>query len=248
MLKEERQKSIMREINLHNKVLSVDLSILLDVSEDTVRRDLKELVDSGKIIKVHGGAISKSLVSNFINDTDIYSHEAKKEIAQKAVSLLKNDMIVLCEGGTTLQEFAKAIPQNIRLTIFTVSPQVAIMLARHSNVEVITIGGKLNKNANVHVGASTINEIATIKADLCIMGVNALNEEGLTDIDLEVVQVNRAMIHHSKKVALLTISEKLNIAKRFTICGLDKINYVVTELSPKHAMLQPYKKKSIQLL
>ncbi len=59
MLKEERHRIIMKEINLHNKVLSVDLSTLLNVSEDTIRRDLKELSDENRVIKVHGGAISK---------------------------------------------------------------------------------------------------------------------------------------------------------------------------------------------
>ncbi len=246
MLREERHKIIMKEINLHNKVLSVDLSILLNVSEDTVRRDLKELVNSGKVIKVHGGAISKSLVSSFMQDTDIYAHDAKKIIAQKTIKLLKNNMVVLCEGGTTLQEFAKVVPNNIHLTIFTVSPQVAIMLANHSNVDVITIGGRLNKNANVHVGASVINEVASIKADLCIMGVNAFSTEGLTDIDWEVVQVSKAMINNSKKTALLTISEKLNITKRYKICNPDKINLLITELPFDDKLLLPFKQKGIR--
>lgn len=92
MLKEERHKVIMKEINLHNKVLSVDLGILLNVSEDTIRRDLKELSDQDRIIKVHGGAISKSLVRPFVSNNNIYAHEEKKIIASKAVTLLQNNM------------------------------------------------------------------------------------------------------------------------------------------------------------
>ena len=80
MLKEERQKMIIKEINLHNKVLSTDLSLLLKVSDDTIRRDLKELVDSGKILKVHGGAVSPSFVSTFTTQTDVYAAEEKKRI------------------------------------------------------------------------------------------------------------------------------------------------------------------------
>ena len=95
MLKEERHKLIMREINLHNKVLSNDLSTLLNVSIDTVRRDLKELVESGKILKVHSGAISKSLVSPFMGKTDVYAQEAKQQIAAKTFKLLRNDMVIL---------------------------------------------------------------------------------------------------------------------------------------------------------
>src|SRR5690606_41845403 len=91
MLKEERLKIILREINLHNKVLSTDLSELLQVSEDTVRRDLKELTEAGLITKVHGGAISNSLVTPFQQQETVYGSEAKKVIAEKAISLLKKD-------------------------------------------------------------------------------------------------------------------------------------------------------------
>ena len=83
MLKEERHKIILREINLHNKVLSIDLSQILNVSDDTVRRDLKDLVDAGKILKVHGGAISKSFVSSFSTHDNIYAQDKKQEIATR---------------------------------------------------------------------------------------------------------------------------------------------------------------------
>src|SRR5690606_13261597 len=110
MLKEERLKIILREINLHNKVLSTDLSELLQVSEDTVRRDLKELTEGGLITKVHGGAISNSLVTPFQQQETVYGSEAKKLIAEKAISLLKKDQVILIEGGTTIQVFAKVTP------------------------------------------------------------------------------------------------------------------------------------------
>src|SRR5690606_17503363 len=175
MLKEERQRLIMREINLHNKVLSVDLSILLNVSEDTVRRDLKELVDSGQILKVHGGAISKSLATPLVtNDSHVYALSAKQAIAAKSLSLLKNNMVILTEGGTTILELAKMIPPSLKATFFTISTQTAITLSEHSNLEVITIGGKLHTSAYLHTGASVINDISEIKVDLCLLGANGL--------------------------------------------------------------------------
>ncbi len=97
-------------------------------------------------------------------------------------------------------EFAKMIPDTLKVTFFTISPQVAITLSEHSNLDVITIGGKLNKNANLHIGASVINELADLKVDLCLLGANAFSsEEGLTDMDWEIVQVKKAIIRASKK-------------------------------------------------
>lgn len=148
MLKEERLKFIMKQINLHNKVLSVDLSVLLDVSEDTIRRDLKELSDSGHIIRVHGGAVSNSLVRPFITDTNVYALYEKREIASKAVKLIENNMTLLFEGGTTIFELTKIIPKKLTLTIFTISPQIAVSLSDYDNIRVFTIGGQLWKNHN----------------------------------------------------------------------------------------------------
>jgi len=232
MLKEERFQIIMKQINLHNKVLSVDLSLLLSVSEDTIRRDLKELADSGHIVRVHGGAISNSLIRPFIADANVYSIEEKRIIASKAVKLIENNMTLLFEGGTTLFELSKIIPDNLTLTIFTISPQIATTLSDHPNISVYTIGGHLKRDHNIHVGSRTINELHQMRFDLCFMGVNAVSvERGMTDIDLEVGEVNRAMFQVSERNALLTISEKLNFSKRYQVSDLSDINYLITELN-----------------
>ena len=81
MLKEERQAYIIHQINIHNKVLSSDLSAQLNVSEDTIRRDLNELAESGKVLKVYGGALSRSFQYPF-QEGNVYAKEAKKEIVR----------------------------------------------------------------------------------------------------------------------------------------------------------------------
>lgn len=249
MRKEERHKLIMREINLHNKVLSADLSALLNISDDTVRRDLKELAETGKLLKVHGGAASKSFVSPFNTQNEVYALTEKKKIAEKTLKLIKNEMVILTEGGTTILELAKMIPENLRVIFFTISPQVAITLSDHINLEVITIGGKLNKNANLHVGASVINQLVDIKVDLCLLGANAFSsEDGLTDMDWDIVQVKKALIRSSKKTAVLSISEKLNSTQRIRICDPNHINYLITELPPDNPLLANYRNDNLVLI
>src|SRR5690606_8621508 len=152
MLKEERQAYIIRQINLHNKVLSSDLSVQLNVSEDTVRRDLNELAESGQILKVHGGALSKSFHYPF-SQSEVYAKESKKEIARKVIDLLKDGMSVLVGGGTTMIEVARMIPDTLRCTFFTVSPLVALELAERPNINVILLGGQLSKNSHIMIGA-----------------------------------------------------------------------------------------------
>ena len=120
MLKEERQAYIIHQINLHNKVLSTDLSIQLNVSEDTIRRDLNELAENGKVIKVYGGALSKSFQFPF-QEGNVYAKEAKKEIASKALSLIQSGMTILIGGGTTMIELARLIPADLQCTFFTIN-------------------------------------------------------------------------------------------------------------------------------
>ncbi|MCA0397788.1 MAG: DeoR/GlpR family DNA-binding transcription regulator [Bacteroidetes bacterium] len=249
MRKEDRHKAIIKEINLHNKVLCIDLAAMLKVSDDTIRRDIQELADAGKVLKVHGGAVGLSFVAPFNLDYEVYAQQAKQQIAEKAIRLLKNDSVILTEGGTTILELAKMMPQHLKATVFTVSPQVAITLSSYSNLDVFTIGGRLQKNANLHVGSFTINQLADIKADICLLGANAFSlEEGLTDLDWEVVQVNKALIRASRKVAVLAISEKLNTIQAIRICPVDTIDYLITELDENHDLLADYRSSHLKLL
>ncbi len=241
MLKEERHKIILKEIDLHNKVLSTDLKEKLDVSEDTIRRDLNELSDLGLILKVHGGAMSKTFHSPFNNQNKVYALQEKQSIADKAISLFKNDMLILMEGGTTIMEIAKKIPPDLKATFFTVSPHTALVLAEHENIEVITIGGKLLKNSNIHTGAHVINELNDIRIDLCVIGTNGISiPDGLTDSDWEIVHVIKAMIGNAKKTAVVSIAEKFGTAQKIKICDLSAVDYLITELPPDSPTLSAY--------
>ncbi|WP_407427285.1 DeoR/GlpR family DNA-binding transcription regulator [Arcticibacter sp.] len=247
MLKEERQAYIIKQINLHNKVLSSDLSVQLAVSEDTIRRDLNELAESGKILKVYGGALSKSFHYPF-QQNEVYAKDAKKIIVQKTMNLLQNGMVLLAGGGTTMIEWARSVPDNIECTVFTVSPLVGLELTERAGVEVILIGGQLSKNSHINTGALTINLLADIKVDLCIMGTNGLSyDAGVTESDWEVVQVKKAMLKSAQKTAIISIGEKLESVQKMKICGLNAVNYLITDLDPKDPQLTRYA-EAVQVL
>ncbi|WP_316830245.1 DeoR/GlpR family DNA-binding transcription regulator [Pedobacter aquatilis] len=248
MLKKERHDFIMRQINLHNRVLTSDLVQLLNVSEDTIRRDLQELVDLGLLFKVHGGALSKSYHSSF-DDSTVYARDSKIIIAKKATTLIKDGMVVLTGGGTTILEFVKQLPETLAATFFTISPLVAVELAKYSNIEVILIGGLFSKNSQITYGGHVINQLAEIKVDLCLMGTSAIHhEEGLTDTDWEINQLKKAMLAASKKSAVLCISEKIGISLRLKVCPIESISYLVTELNKDDEALESYRVKHTHIL
>jgi DeoR/GlpR family transcriptional regulator of sugar metabolism len=249
MLKQERQAYILHQVNLHNQVLSAGLSLDLNVSEDTVRRDLQELADNGKIIKVHGGALSLSFNDFHYPATHVYAHPQKKLIARKAAALIKNDMFILTTGGTTNIELARNLPQNLKATFISGSLPVALEYTHHPNIEVIMIGDKVSKNSKITVGGEAILKIRQIKTDICFLGVNAIDaEHGITDNDWEVVQVKKAMIESAQRVICLTISEKINSCQPFQVCSVQEIDTLITELHPDDPLLEPYRKKGIEII
>jgi DeoR/GlpR family transcriptional regulator of sugar metabolism len=249
MLKRERQAYILHQVNLHNKVLSTDLSQQMKVSDDTIRRDLLELAHDGKVIKVHGGALSLSFHASPGITEDIYSYDKKKIIAQKAIDLVKNGMFVLTSGGTTVLEMARSLPPGLHATFISCSIPAVLEYAAHPHIEIIMIGDKVSKASKFTAGHDAIMKIRQIKADLCILGINALDiEHGISDNDWDVVQVKKAMVEASKKLVCLTISEKINTAQPIQVCEAGEIDLLVTELPPDHEMLLPYRDAGIEIL
>jgi DeoR/GlpR family transcriptional regulator of sugar metabolism len=241
MLKKERQAYILHQVNLHNKVLSSSLCTEINVSEDTIRRDLQELSEEGKVIKVHGGALSHSFNHVYFSNNGVYSQNQKQIIAKKAIELISNGMFVLTTGGTTIMEMARSLPPQLKATFISGSIPAILEYMHHPNIEVIVIGDKISKNSKITVGSEAIAKIRQMKVDICFLGTNAIDaEQGITDNDWEVVQLKKAMIESSKKVVCLSIAEKINSVQPIKVCGLEEIDLLITELSPEDALLKPY--------
>lgn len=247
LFKNERHEFILRQINLHNKVLSSSLSRQLNVSEDTIRRDLAELADADKIIKVHGGALSTSYHYP-LQKNIVYAQEEKKAIAHKAIQLIHPGMVVLTEAGTTIMEMVRLIPDHLEATFFTVSPLMALELAAHPLLTVHLLGGQADISSQIVLGSKPISELANIRVDLCFLGANAMDAKaGLTETDYGVVQVKKAMIKSAEKLAVLTISEKLNTVFKMKLCAPSNIDFLITELDSTDKKLASYKKNMVLL-
>lgn len=249
MLKKERQALIIHRVNLHNKVLSSTLSQEINVSEDTIRRDLQELADEGKLIKVHGGALSRSFNNHFLPENEIYSFSQKKAIAIKAISLIQDGMFILSSGGTTVIEMAKALPPQLKATFLSGSLPVLMEYMNHPNIDVIVIGDKLSKSSKITTGGDALQKIRQFRADICFLGINAIDpQHGVTDNDWDVVQLKQAMIESAKQVVCLSIIEKVNTTQPIQVCPLHKIDILITESNPEDPRLQPYVNAGVRVI
>ncbi len=249
MLKKERQAYIMHQLNLHNKVLSVHLCSEIAVSEDTIRRDLQELSDAGQLIKVHGGALSMAFNEVQFTPLNVYSQIHKKQIVSKALQLIHSGMFILTSGGTTILELIRALPPQLKATIMTGSIPVINACMAHPKLDVVVIGDKLSRDSKLTVGAEAIQKISHVNADLCFLGTNAIDtQHGLTDNDWEVVQIKKAMVNSASKVICMTISEKLQTYQPISVCKIEKIDYLITELEPSNETLAPFKEAGVTVM
>ena len=249
MTKNERQNFIIREVRLHNRVLLNDLAALLDVSPDTVRRDIIELDKKEKVLRVHGGAQAIGYQPYNFNTHEIFFHDEKMKIATKAAHLVETNSVSLISGGTTNLELVRALPDDLTTTFFTPSLPIAMQLLTHENIEVIFLGGRMSRSSQIALGGNVLNSLADIKFDNCFLGTSYLDSDrGLTEFDWEVVQLKKAMINSASRIISLTISEKLGSSQRYKVCELDRIDTLVTELSMPNKKLTPYYNHGIEIL
>ncbi|WP_335966356.1 DeoR/GlpR family DNA-binding transcription regulator [Galbibacter sp. PAP.153] len=249
MQKKERQDIIVDEVRVNRNVSSNYLAEKLKVSEDTIRRDLNELDKKGLIMKVHGGAVSTIQKLYHYNEDVVFNKEGKNIIAIKAVSLIEDGMVVIISGGTTNLMLAKQLPKDLKATVYTYSLPIAMQLSEHPSVEVIFIGGKINKKSMVTVGIDVVQSLSEVVADICFIGVSSINiANGLTDEGYEVSLVKRAMIAASDKIVALATSNKLNVRQNYNVCSLNEINTLITELNPNDNKLRNYLLQNVQTI
>ena len=158
MLAEERRKQILIRLSREGQVLSAELIKEFGVSEDTIRRDLKDLSDAGLLKKVHGGAMANTTVPYEYEARQNLNIKAKSAIAQRAVSLIRDRMLVFVDGGTTSAQIAAHIPPNLSVKFVTYSLATATALAAVPNAEIIMLGGTIVPDLLIAMGPELIEQ------------------------------------------------------------------------------------------
>ena len=230
MFSEERRSRILGLLNERGKVSSAELVVELGVSEDTVRRDLRELAQSGLLKKVHGGALAVSEVPFEYSARRILNVESKRAIARRAAGLVSSNAVVFIDGGTTTGLIAEFLPPNLRATFVTHSPANAVSLSACKNIEVVLLGGKIVSELLITTGPEVFETIGSIRADLTLCSVQGLTlEDGATVSHLEDAQIKRSYLAHSAETAVLAGSDKIGFAVQYMVAEIKELDYLVTD-------------------
>ncbi|MEO1017208.1 MAG: DeoR/GlpR family DNA-binding transcription regulator [Pseudomonadota bacterium] len=243
MLTRERKAHILNLLDAKGRVIAKDLSRELSLSEDTIRRDLRELASTGLLQRVHGGALPASpAIADFTQRQSIAT-EGKTAIGRKAAAIVEPGQIVFIDGGTTATQMALHLPRDLRATVVTHSPSIAIALAEHPSIEVELIGGRLFKHSIVSVGAVAAEAIMRVRADLYFMGVTGVHPEiGLTTGDAEEASIKRLLSKQAAETIVMASHEKLGAVSPSVVLPLSKISTLVLETGLKQPLIEPYRR------
>ena len=249
MLASQRKEHLLKILADTGRVIAKAVSKELGLSEDTIRRDLRELASEGRLQRVHGGALPASpAVVDFAGRQQLAS-DAKIDIGRAAAKMVRPGQIVILDGGTTTLQLAKHLPLDLKATVVTHSPTIAVALAEHPSIEVVLIGGRLFKHSVVAVGSAAAEAIARIRADVYFMGVTGIHPQaGLSTGDLEESHIKRALSASAAETYVLVSAEKLNAASAYVIAGLTEVDGIIVERGIPDAALDVYRSAGLTVL
>ena len=203
-----------------------------NVSEMTLRTDLKALDQEKKIVRIHGGAKSVQQVigtDDYLNRRSIRNQSEKEEIAKKAVRLIKPDTAIFLDSGSTMTMFARLFPNQSNL-IYTTGLSCATELANLSEPSVLIPGGRLNRYSISVYGTSVVQELSQVNFYQTFLGVtNYAGQTGFTCGNSEEAILKRTAIEQAEQVIVLMDSLKFGVKGTYSICGLEDIDILVSD-------------------
>jgi DeoR/GlpR family transcriptional regulator of sugar metabolism len=230
LLLRQRQALIVKRLQSADRVIAADLAEEFNVSEDTIRRDLREMAAAGLCERVYGGALPVAIKPTYLAERMQAEPERKMKVARAAVALLESGMLVFLDAGSTNLAIAKSIPAGLDVTIATNSPSIGNELFDLPNVELIMIGGRVDRKVGAAIGGVAMREAGALRPDLCILGACGLDRlAGITAFDVEDAEFKRAIALHSRKVLVAVLNEKLGTAAAYSVLPIGGCDYLAVE-------------------
>ncbi|RLJ58863.1 DeoR family transcriptional regulator [Litoreibacter meonggei] len=235
MKKHKRQTKLIELVRKREEVSVEELALLLEASRETVRRDLSQLSDDGKIQKVHGGAtLPRVLGEGHFQQRMSENVDAKMKIAKAAVGLFKPGETLLLDTGSTTLFLAEELAKSTGLTIVTNSTEIARTISKgNSGNRIFLLGGEFHADNSQTLGAMVTTQIRTFRAHHAVLTVGAMDARtGAMDYNFDEAQVARVMIEQSNEVTVLADASKFDTLASFEVCPLPTIDRLVCDALP----------------
>jgi DeoR family fructose operon transcriptional repressor len=239
MYAEERQQHILTQARGDGRVEVAALATSLDVTQETIRRDLDRLERQGLLRRVHGGAIPTGRLDfePGLGQRDATAAAEKAAIARAAAALLPRRGTILIDAGTTTARLAALLPDDADLTVVTNALPIATSLAARSGIVVQLVGGRVRGRTLAAVDAWAVDTLNRLNVDVAVIGTNGFSvERGLTTPDASEAGVKTAMVAAGRRVIALADSSKYGTDHLARFAELRDVDVLVTDvgLAPQH--------------
>jgi DeoR family glycerol-3-phosphate regulon repressor len=211
------------------------LADTLEVTLQTVRRDVQRLADEGLLARFHGGVrVPGSTVENLAYpQREILNAQGKARIARAVADAVPNGCSLLLNIGTTTEAIARALTKHEGLRVITNNLNVAAILSANSQSEVIVVGGVVRGRDQGIVGEAAVDFIRQFKVDIGLIGISAIESDGsLRDFDYREVKVSQTIISHAREVWLAADASKFNRAAMVEVAQLSSIDRLFSDAIP----------------
>ncbi|KIF66911.1 DeoR faimly transcriptional regulator [Streptomyces sp. AcH 505] len=238
MLAAERHDHLLALLAREGKIVAKDVAAGLGISEDSVRRDLRELAADGLCQRVYGGALPVSPAVADYAARHAVAPDGKRKVAAVAAALVRPGGSLILDGGTTALAVARALPYDLSCTVITHSPTVAVALLDHPGVELFLLGGRVFKHSAVACGAAAVEAAQNVSADLCLLGVTGVHPEaGLTTADAEEAAMKRALAARAADTYILASAEKIGTASQYRVLPWAEVSGLITDADPRDRLV-----------
>ncbi|WP_283148912.1 DeoR/GlpR family DNA-binding transcription regulator [Silvimonas soli] len=235
----DRHQFIRERLQRDGRVLASELAVEFGLSEDSVRRDLREMAAAGECQRVYGGAIAMSSNGRPIGERSREHVDRKVRLAQSAVRLIQGGQLVFLDASTTNLAVAQVLPEDIGLTIATNSPAIAAALVGREDLRVILIGGTLDHHVGGTLGTAALLDIQQMRPDICFLGICSIDAlAGVGASQAEDAAFKRQLVAISGAIVAVVTNEKLGTGAPFTIAPLAEITHLVVEADAEPTHLQ----------
>ncbi len=240
MLTAHRKRLLLDRLARDGHLVAKQLSAELGLSEDTLRRDLRELAAEGLLQRVHGGALPASPTVVGLAERRLLAPDAKRALGKAGADMIVPGSSVIFDGGTTNLEIVRHLPGDLAFLAITHSPEIATALEPFPKVEVVLVGGRLYRHSMVCVGAMAVEAIGRLRADLFFLGLTGVHPgEGLSTGDMEEAAVKRLLMSRAAETVALATNDKLGAISAFQVAPLaDLAGLIVEPAAPQTVVEQ----------
>ena len=252
MIKHERQLKIEEQLKKNGSILVSSLSEYLDCSEETIRRDLREMENAGKLIRIYGGAYLPEKHDKGVpfELREVLFEKEKADMANIAVSMIKNNSVIALDSSSTCLKIAEEILQSQKVvTIITNSLKVCSVFNNiKSEVNVVCLGGQLHPETSSFTGHKTTDALKQNFVDISFISCPSIHRKyGLSDNNLNEAEVRKLMLNNSHLKVLVVDHTKINSISDILFYPLEDINKIITDKELNSEWTRFCKESSIEI-